>query len=140
MEEAFSPSNRVKTIILLVLCVSAAIGAIMLGIDDNLPGILLAFAAAIAFVLAFVHPWRSPRKFLYLLLAAVLGLILFVVLNILIDTAAQNPASPLVLREMADSPTFEIISMIITMLCPAALLIGAVGWIVMFIRGRRKVQ
>ena len=136
--EAFSPNNRLKTIILLVLCVSSAVGAIALGIDDNLPGVGLAFLAAVTFILAFVHPWRSPRKFLLLLLAAVLGLILFIALFILIDITAQNPASPVAMRELANSPAIEITSMILAMVLPAALLIGLVGWIVMKIRRRRQ--
>jgi riboflavin transporter FmnP len=136
MKEAFSPIHRVKTIILLVLCISSAIGAVVIGIDDNLPGIVLAFLAAISFILAFVHPWRTARKFLRLLLAAVLGLILFVVVNILIDTAVQNPTTPLALRELTDSPAFETMSIIIIMILPAAILIGIVGWIVMVIRSR----
>jgi riboflavin transporter FmnP len=136
MKEAFSPIHRVKTIILLVLCISSAIGAVVIGIDDNLPGIVLAFLAALSFILAFVHPWRTARKFLRLLLAAVLGLILFVVVNILIDTAVQNPTTPLALRELTDSPAFETMSIIIIMILPAAILIGIVGWIVMVIRSR----
>ena len=134
--EAFSPNNRLKTIILLVICVLSAIGAVLVGVDDNLPGLVLALLAAIAVVMAFIHPWRSPRKFLYLILAAVLGFILF----ILIDIAAQNPTASPVFRELMDSPAFEIISTIIAFLCPVALIIGIVGWIVMVIRRRRQVH
>ena len=138
MKDSFSPDNRIKTFILLAICVLSAVAAALLGIDDNLPGILLALVAAAAFILAFVHPWRSARKFLFLLLAAVLGFILFVVLNILIDTAVQNPATPLALRELTDSPAFETMSIIIIMILPAAILIGVVGWIVMVIRSRQS--
>ena len=136
--EAYSEKNRLKTIILLVICILSAIAAILVGIDDNLPGILLAFLAAITFILAFVHPWRSPRKFLIFLLAAVLGLILFVALFILIDITAQNPASPVVFKQLAESRTFEFLSICLIMLCPAAVLIGLVGWIVMFIRSKKR--
>jgi hypothetical protein len=137
MKNSFSPNNRIKTFILLAICVLSAIGAVVIGIDDNLPGILLAFLAATCFILAFVHPWCTPRKFLFLLLAAVLGLILFVALFILIDITAQNPVTPLALRELTESPAFEITSIIIAMILPAAILIGMVGWIVMLIRSRR---
>ena len=134
--EAFSPNNRLKTIILLALGMLCAVGAILLGIEDSFPGVLMAHLAAIAVVVAFVHPWRSPRKFLYLTLAAVLGFILF----ILIDIAAQNPTASPAFRELMDSPAFEIISTIIALLCPVALIIGIVGWIVMVIRRRRQVH
>ena len=69
MINAFSTlGNRGKTFVLLVICGLLAIAATIVGINDNLPGILLAFLAAVAFVLAFAHPWRSARKFIFLLL------------------------------------------------------------------------
>jgi uncharacterized membrane protein (UPF0136 family) len=81
------------TLILLAICGLLAIAALVVGIDDNLPGILLAFIAATAFFLAFVHPWRTARKFMLLLLASILGFVLFIILNIILDTVAQNPAN-----------------------------------------------
>ena len=43
MSDAFStPSNRIKALILLAICGLLAIAAVVVGIDDNLPGILLA--------------------------------------------------------------------------------------------------
>ncbi len=84
---------RIITLILLAVCGLLAIAASVIGIDDNPPGILLAFLAATAFILAFVHPWRTPRKFLFLLLASVLGFGLFIILNILLDSITQNPAT-----------------------------------------------
>jgi hypothetical protein len=70
--DAFStPQNRIKTFILLFVCGLLAIAAAVLGIDDNPPGILLAFLAALALILAFVHPWRTEREFLFLLLASI---------------------------------------------------------------------
>ena len=57
MTSAFSPpKNRKMMLILLAICGLLAIAAVVVGIDDNLPGILLALLAATAFVLAFVHP------------------------------------------------------------------------------------
>jgi hypothetical protein len=58
MIDAFSTSrNRIKTLILLAICGLSAIAAAAVGTDDNPPGILLAYLAATAFVLALVHPW-----------------------------------------------------------------------------------
>ena len=58
--------NRTKTSILVAVCGLLAIAAATVGVDDNLPGVLLAFLAATAFVLAFVHPWRTAKKFVLL--------------------------------------------------------------------------
>jgi hypothetical protein len=139
MIAAFStPSNRNKTFILLAICVLLAIAAAAVGIDDNPPGILLAFLAASAFVLAFVHPWRIAKKFMFLLLASVLGFILYIILNIILDTATQNPAASSGLRDLTQSPIFNGFSIIIVMICAAAFIVGAVGSVAMAIRSRRR--
>ena len=139
MSDAFStPSNRIKALILLAICGLLAIAAVVVGIDDNLPGILLAFLAATAFVLAFAHTWRTARKFMFLLLASVLGLVLFVILNIILDTVAQNPATSGALQDLIQSPAINALNLIVAMICPAAFIVGAVGSVAMFIRNRRQ--
>jgi hypothetical protein len=114
-----------------------AIAAATVGIDDNLPGILLAFLSATAFVLAFVHPWQAARKFMILILASLLGFVLFIILNIILDTAAQDPATSGALKDLLQSPVVNALSVIIAMICTAAFIIGAVGSVAMFIRNRR---
>ena len=139
MIAAFSaPRNRIKTFILLAICGLLAIAAATVGIDDNLPGILLAFLAATAFVLAFVHPWRTARKFMFLLLASILGFVLFIILNIILDTVAQNPANTGTLQDLLQSPAIDAFIIIIAMICSAAIIVGAVGSVAMFIRNRRR--
>jgi hypothetical protein len=115
-----------------------AIAAAAVGVDDNLPGVLLAFLAATAFVLAFVHPWRTAKKFVLLLLASVLGFVLYIALNIALDTAAQDPATAGALQYLLQSPVVEALSVIIAILCPAAFIVGAVGSVAMFISNRRR--
>lgn len=138
MSAAFStPNNRNKTFALLAICVLLAIAAVAVGIDDNPPGILLAFLSAAAFVLAFVHPWRTAKKFIFLILASLLGFIFFIILNIILDTAAQNPAATGALQDLLDSPVVSAIGIIIPMVCAAAFVVGAVGAVAMFIRNRR---
>jgi uncharacterized membrane protein (UPF0136 family) len=139
MTSAFSPpNNRKMTLILLAICGLLAIAAVVVGIDDNLSGILLAFLAATAFVLAFVHPWRTARKFMSLLLASILGFVLFIILNIILDTVAQNPANTGTLQDLLQSPAIDAFSIIIAMICSAAFIVGAVGSVAMFIRNRHR--
>ena len=139
MIDAFStPRNRIKTLILLVVCGLSATVAVVAGIDDNLPGVLLALLAAIAFVLAFAHPWRTARKFMFLLLASVLGFVLFVIMNIITDSIAQNPATSDALKNLIQSPVTDALNLIIAMICAAAFIVGAIGSVAMFIRSRRE--
>ena len=127
--------DRKMTLISLAVCALLAIAAAVAGIDDNLPGILLAFFAAAAFVLAFVHPWRTAKKFLFLLLASVLGFILYIILNIILDVAAQASSTG-ALQDVLQSPVVNALSIIIAMVCSAAFSVGAVGSVAMFIRNR----
>ena len=139
MSDAFStPSNRIKALILLAICGLLAIAAVVVGIDDNPPGILLAFLAATAFVLAFAHSWRTARKFMFLLLASVLGLVLLIILNIIFDSVTQNPATSGALQDLIQSPAINALNLIVAMICPAAFIVGAVGSVAMFIRNRRQ--
>jgi hypothetical protein len=94
--------------------------------------------AAVTFVLAFSHPWRTARKFMFLLLAAVLGFVLFIIVSIVSDSIVQNPASSDALQNMIESPVNEALSIIFAMLCTAAFLVGVVGAVVMFIRSRSQ--
>jgi hypothetical protein len=138
MIEALStPRNRITTLIFLVICVLFAFSATSIGIDDNPPGVLLAFLSATVFILAFAHPWRTTRKFIFLLLASIIGFILFVILNIILDSIAQNPATSSATRNLTQSPTTDSLVLIISMLCAAALLVGTVGSVIMLIRNRR---
>jgi uncharacterized membrane protein (UPF0136 family) len=133
MTSAFSPPhNRKMTLILLAMCGLLVIAAVVVGIDENLPGILLAFLAATAFVLAFVHPWRTARKFMFLLLASILGIVLFIILNIILDTVAQNPANTGTLQDLLQSPVIDAFIIIIAMILSAAFIVGAVGSVAMF--------
>ncbi len=139
MSDAFStPRNRITTIVLLVLCVLSAIAAVLVGIDDNLPGVFLALFAGIAFVLAFSHPWRSIRKFLFLLLASVLGFVFLIILNIALDFITRNPATSDSLRNLLQGRAGDAGILVLSMLSMAAFLVAAVGSLVLFIRSRRK--
>lgn len=114
-----------------------AIAAAAVGIDDNPLGILLAFLSATAFVLAFVHPWRTAKKYMFLFLASILGFILFTILNIALDITTQDPATSGTLRELIESPAMNALNTIIIMICAAAFVVGVVGSVAMAIRNRR---
>ena len=139
MIDAFStPSNRIKTLILLVVCGLSAIASVVVGIDDNPPGILLALLAATAFVLAFAHPWRTVRKFMFLLLASVLGFVLFIIQDIISNSIAQSPTTSGALQNLIQSTAIDVLNLILSMICSAAFIVGAIGSVAMFIRSRSQ--
>lgn len=131
------PQNKRVMIVFLVISGLLALTAVMVGIDDNLPGILLALFAGITFVLAFAHQWRTVKKFILLILASILGLVLLTILNISIDSILQNPATPDSLMNMLQSPASNALTVIIAFLCLSAFLVGATGSVIMLIRRRR---
>jgi hypothetical protein len=132
-----TPRIRIWTLILLVICGLSAIAATAVGIDDNPPGILLAFLAATAFVLAFVHPWRTSRQFRRLLYASVLGFVVFGLLHILFEAIASNLGDSGLVQDLLNG-TGVALFLIATLVCPPGLLVGAVGSVVMSIRNRQR--
>ena len=73
-----------------------------------------------------------------LLLASILGFVLFTILVIFLDTAAQDPATTGALQDLLQSPVVNAFSIIIAMICSAAFIVGAFGMVAMFIRNRRQ--
>jgi hypothetical protein len=127
MLQAFStPANRTRTFYLFGLSVVLGLAALIEGIDDNLPGILLLYFAAIAFVLAFVHSWETPGPFLYLLCVSLLAIAVSVGLHNLFEVLAYNAGRSTLtgrLLEIAGGAFF----LFALVLCPVLILIGALG-------------
>jgi hypothetical protein len=133
---AFSTAqNRRRTFILVAACGLLAITAAAVGIDDNFPGVLLAYLSASAFILAFVHPWRSSRQFRYLIYVAGLGFIIFAVLHNVFEAVASKPGVSGLIPGLLNGigGAFFIVAVL---LCPPALLVGIVGAVIMYRRER----
>jgi hypothetical protein len=133
MFEAFSsPKNRKTTLSLFIICGVLGIAAGFIGIDDNLPGVLLAFLSVLAFILAFVHPWRRRKLYLNLIYASILGFVGFALLHNLFEFAASKSGGGGLLVESLNlvGGAFFLIAVL---LCPVCLLVGVVGFAVMSI-------
>jgi len=111
------------TLILVVLSVIFIVCAIIIGISDNLPGIMLCFLGSILFILSFSHSWRKPKPFLILLIISFIG---FIVLVILINIF-EGRLSGTIFDTVGD---FTFI--VATMLCPIGIIIGAIGSLVTY--------
>ena len=135
MFAAFSSvPNRMRTLILLAACAGLAAAAAALGVDDNPPGLLLAFLSAGAFILAFAHPWRASKKFRSLALASLLGLVVFTALQIGLDLFF-NPGSAAPVPAWLDG-LINLITTAAILLLLAGLLVGGIGELIMRWRER----
>jgi hypothetical protein len=137
MDKLLKYPLRIRTLAFLVACALLAIAAAWAGIDDNPPGVLLAYLAAAAFVLAWVHSWRSPRNFMALACLSLLGMALLIVLDNIVTAVGHNPATPGTLQ-IALQSTAYVLFLYGTLVCPAAFLVGVAGWIMVFVRSRHQ--
>jgi hypothetical protein len=135
MLEAFStPSNRVWTFVFLGAGTVLAVAAGAAGISDNALGILMAYLAAICFVLAVAHPWKSSKQYRRLLAASVIGFVAFTVLHIPFENLADEGGSGL--GDDLLGALGAAFFLIATVLCPAGFVVGAVGSLVTWMRER----
>ena len=128
--------NRNRTFILFAVCGVLAITAAAIGIDDNPPGLLLVFLSATAFILAFVHPWRTSKQFRSLIYASVLGFIVFGILHNVFDFVAWKLGGSGLVPGLLNGASGAFFLAIL--LCPPGLLVGAIGAVVMFRQERRS--
>ena len=134
-----TPQHRRVTLMFLALFCLAVIATLAIGLDGNTPALVLAFVAAAALVLAFVHPWRRAREFAYLLCASVAGIVVFAVLRNLFEAGAGVAAGlwPLPgIRQVLGVVAF----LGAILVCPPAFVIGLAGALIMFFRGRKGGQ
>jgi len=137
MLKAFAtPQHRRVTLMFLAIFCLAVIGTLAIGLDGNTPALVLAFAAGTGLVLAFVHPWRRAREFIYLLCASGLGFVVFVVLHNLFEAGADVAASVWLLPAILE--VLGVVAFLAAIfVCPPAFVIGLGGALIMFFRGRK---
>ena len=133
LEALSTPRNRYRSLMLLVVCGVLAFAASLVGISDNPPGIALAFLSTIAFVLAFVHPWRTSKKFRYLIYTSILGFVIAVVLHNLFEGIASKMGGSGLAYSLLSGA--GVAFFFIALICPIALLVGLVGAVI--VSGRK---
>ena len=118
--------NRNRSLVLLAVCGVLAAAAGVVGIDDNPPGIALAYVSATALVLAFVHPWKTSKQFRRLIYMSVGGFVAFAVLSNVLEALAPrvSTSGPLGGLLGGAGAAFFLIA---TLLCPPGLLVGVIG-------------
>ena len=129
--------SRKVTVGLVVLCCVLLLAAFIVGISDNPPGLALCYLATVSLILAFVHTWRKVRFFLILLGSSLIGFAVFAVLHNVFYALAEISSDIVVLSRMLkflDAASF----LVAIFVCPAGLLIGIIGVMVMAVIYFRK--
>ena len=132
-----STRNMIVSLILLVACCILGFAASAVGIDDNPPGIALAFLSTIALVLAFVHPLKTSKQFRYLIYASGAGFIIFGVLHNVFEGIASKVGETSLAYGLLQGAgvAFFFIAILV---CPTCLVVGAIGTAIMSSRERRS--
>ena len=136
-ESAQGRRKRREVFILTGIFCALIISAIVVGVSDNMPGIVLCYLAIVVLVVTPTHTWRKTRRFLILLGASVIGFLVFVFLHNAFYALTILTSHIAALSHLMEA--FHVVSFIIAVfLCPATFLAGAVGSIVCAVMGRRK--
>ena len=127
------------TLLLFTTGGCALVAALLVGVADNLPGLVLCYVAATAFILALVHTWRSAKRYLILLVASLLGFLLTVVLHNLFYALSEVASEYVGLVQVLG--LLEVAFFLVAVLvCPPGALVGAVGAVVTAILRARQKQ
>jgi uncharacterized membrane protein (UPF0136 family) len=136
-EDAQGRRKRKEVFILAGIFCALVISAIVVGVSDNIPGIVLCYAATVVLVVASTRTWRKTKKFLILVLTSVIGFFIFVFLHNAFYALTILTTHIAALSHLMEA--FHVIFFIIAVfLCPTTFLVGVVGSIVCAIMERRR--
>jgi len=125
--------NRKGTCILIAISFALMIAAIVVGVSNSIPGIILRYVAAIVLAIALTHTWQEVRKFLILLGASFVGFFVFVWLHIAFDSLGEIAGHVTVLSYLIEG--FQaVFFFLVAFICPVFFAIGAVGGVMLFIK------
>ena len=132
-------NEHLGRIILIVLAALALGMALLVGVSDNVSGLVLVHLACGLLIVAFVCTWREPQPFLKMLVASLISVPVFVVLHNLAYAVTQTTADmPLI------SGFFEFLGaicfIIAVVIAPTAVIISAIGAIITAIQNWRHHQ
>jgi hypothetical protein len=75
-QKLISPEYKMRTISLSASALVFFLGASIVGINDNLPGISMLVTGIVLFYFSILHPWRKAENYAILIAACVAVLIL----------------------------------------------------------------
>ena len=128
--------SRKITFILAVLVVVLIIGAIIVGVNDNVPGIILGYIAATLLFIALTYTWREMKKFLILTGASLVGFFVFVFLHNAFYGLGIITSDISIVSHFMEVSHVAFFCLAI-FICPPSFVVGAVGSIVFAVRKLR---
>jgi hypothetical protein len=137
MFESFESQHQRVSVILVALSVASAAGAALVGVDDNPPGIALAVVSGTLLVTAFVHHWRSPKRFLVLAAGAIGLSVAAVGILILIDISMTAGRIPEPVVPAVDTGG-NALALVLAFLVVPAMLVGLAGSVTVWLVGKLK--
>jgi vacuolar-type H+-ATPase subunit I/STV1 len=117
-----------STYIYLIFSLILIAAALIIGIDDNPPGIILCYLGIMLFILAFTHNWQKAKAYLLLAAASLAGLVISAILHNIFESFGEGTFLGII---------GVIFFLIAVLICPAGLLVGIAGSIV---RSFKKVE
>ena len=111
-----------STYVYLAGSVIFIIVALIVGIDDNVPGIILLFISSILLVLAFTHNWNRPKPYVLLIIFSLVGFVVSAILHNVFEAIGGEGTFFGIVGAL-----FFLVALI---LCPAGLLMGIIGSII----------
>ncbi len=132
-------NERFGRIVLIVLAALALGTALLMGVSDNIPALVLVYLACGLLIVAFVCTWREPQPFLKMLIASLVSVPVFAVLHNLAYAVAQSTAETPLISGFFDF--LGAISFVIAVvIAPTAVVISAIGTIItaLYDRGRHQ--
>ena len=125
----FSEETNLRTLIPYILAATVLIViAFIIGISDNLPGIILIYIGIFILVYGLTHQWKESKKFRKLLIASIIGFFVFTILHNLFYGISKEFEDVSIVRNLSNwlGAASFIISVLI---CPVTIVIGLWGWI-----------
>ncbi len=124
--------NRRLTLLLLAFAFIAITIALIIGISDYPPGIIILYAGIILLIISLVYIWRKIRTFLILLIVSIVGVPVFSVLHNIFYGIAELTSNVKLLPEMLTF--FDVMSFLIALIiCPSGIIVGTGGALILFI-------
>lgn len=118
--------------------VTGIVTAMVWSLLEDSPGVILAYLTAGFLIMAFIHHWQQPGKFLILALLSVFAFFVFVVLHNLAYAAAELTAATPALSGFFS--VIDVLSFLLAVLvAPAAAGIGLVSALILWGRQRSRM-